>query len=131
MSAASPEPSNRPRNIEIGFWCWFGGAILVALLGLLTLGQGGFVFVYVVGALLVGVGLAMGFLAGRARRGQERFASAGAGLAMASVAFLAVLLLLGAGIAAIVIVAVAMVLMITGTVQMRSAKSREWFEGAR
>ncbi len=40
------------------------------------------------------MGLAQGYLAGRARKGMKRFASAGVGLAMASVAFLAALLLL-------------------------------------
>jgi len=87
-------------------------------------------FFRVAGGVLVVVGLAHGYLAGRARKGQLRFASAGVGLAMASVAFLAVLLLFGSSILGIIFVAAIMVLMITGSVLIQRGSAQEWFEAA-
>jgi hypothetical protein len=81
------------------------------------------------GALLVVVGLAQGYLAGRVRRGDERFANAAVGLASASVAVLAVLLIMGlAAVVGVVIVAVIMILLITGAVMSQRPTSRQWFE---
>src|SRR3981189_1068531 len=95
MSATPPAPSNRPRIVDAAFWCWLAAAVLTAALGLLMATQNAPLFFRLAGVLLVVVGVAQGYLAGRARKRQLRFASAGVGLAMSSVAFLAVLLLLG------------------------------------
>lgn len=129
MSATPPVPPGRPRIVDAAFWCWLGAAFLTAALGLLMATQGTSpLFFRLAGGLLVAVGLAQGFLAGRARSGQLRFASAGVGLAMASVAFLAVLLLFGSSLLGIVFVAAIMVLMITGSVLIQRGSAREWFE---
>ena len=85
-------------------------------------------FFRLAGVLLVVVGLVQGYLAGRARKGQLRFASAGVGLAMSSVAFLAVLLLFGSSILGIAFVAAIMILMITGSVLIQRGSAQEWFE---
>ena len=131
MSATPPAPSNRPRIVDAAFWCWLAAAVLTAALGLLMATQGSAntpLFFRLAGALLVVVGLAQGFLAGRARKRQLRFASAGVGLAMSSVAFLAVLLLFGSSIFGIVFVATIMILMITGSVLIQRGSAQEWFE---
>jgi hypothetical protein len=131
MSATPPAPSNRPRIVDAAFWCWLVAAVLTAVLGLLMVTQATAntpLFFRLAGALLVVVGLAQGFLAGRARKRQLRFASAGVGLAMSSVAFLAVLLLFGSSILGIVFVAVIMILMITGSVLIQRGSAQEWFE---
>jgi hypothetical protein len=131
MSATPPAPSNRPRIVDAAFWCWLAAAVLTAVLGLLMVTQATAntpLFFRLAGALLVVVGLAQGFLAGRARKRQLRFASAGVGLAMSSVAFLAVLLLFGSSILGIVFVAVIMILMITGSVLIQRGSAQEWFE---
>jgi uncharacterized membrane protein YjjP (DUF1212 family) len=120
-------PAQRPRVVDTAFWCWVTAAVLIAALGMLTLSQGGAPLVIVTGVLLLAAGLAQGYLAGRARRGEARFASAGVGLAMASVAFMALLLLLGAGIAVIAIVGVSMILLITGALLLRREPVRDWF----
>jgi hypothetical protein len=131
MSATPPAPSNRPRIVDAAFWCWLAAAVLTAVLGLLMVTQATAntpLFFRLAGALLVVVGLAQGFVAGRARKRQLRFASAGVGLAMSSVAFLAVLLLFGSSILGIVVVAVIMILMITGSVLIQRGSAQEWFE---
>jgi hypothetical protein len=133
MSATSPAPSNRPRIVDAAFWCWLAAAVLTAALGLLMATQSSGstpLFFRLAGGVLVVVGLAHGYLAGRARKGQLRFASAGVGLAMASVAFLAVLLLFGSSILGIIFVAAIMALMITGSVLIQRGSAQEWFEAA-
>ena len=64
----------RPRVVSAGFWCWAAGAVLLVAFGLLlafspdalpSLFRG-------MGALLAASGLGLGFLAGRARLGDER-----------------------------------------------------------
>jgi hypothetical protein len=133
MSATPPVPPSRPRIVEAAFWCWLAAAVLTAALGLLMATREADtspLFFRLAGGLLVVVGLAHGYLAGRARKGQLRFASAGVGLAMASVAFLAVLLLFGSSILGIVFVAAIMILMITGSVLIQRGSAQQWFEAA-
>jgi hypothetical protein len=131
MSATPPVPSKRPRIVDAAFWCWIAAAALTALLGLLMATQSAAStapFFRLAGVLLVVVGLGHGYVAGRARKGQLRFASAGVGLAMSSVAFLAVLLLFGSSIVGIIFVAAIMILMITGSVLIQRGSAQEWFE---
>jgi hypothetical protein len=128
MSATPPAPSNRPRIVDAAFWCWLAAAVLTAALGLLMATQNAPLFFRLAGVLLVVVGVAQGYLAGRARKRQLRFASAGVGLAMSSVAFLAVLLLFGSSLLGIAFVAAIMILMITGSVLIQRGSAQEWFE---
>ena len=130
MSAMPPNPSTRPRIVDTAFWCWVSGAVLTSALGMLTLSQGGHPFIYLSGGLLIIAGLGLGYLAGRARRREGKFASAAVGLAMASVAFLALLLLFGAGAIVICIVVGTMALLIAGSVLVQRASVQDWFEGA-
>ncbi|GAB7066417.1 hypothetical protein H7J06_04385 [Mycobacterium hodleri] len=126
----SPVPdSRRPRTVTVAFWCWLVASVLAAAFGMLIGTFTTALFFQVAGLILVVAGLAQGYLAGRARKGSKRFASAAVGLAMASVAYLAVLLVV-AGIApfGVVIVAVIMVLFITGSAMNQQASAQRWYD---
>jgi hypothetical protein len=131
MSATPPTPLSRPRAVNVAFGCWVAADILTAALGLLLISSPAPVFIRAAGGLLIVVGLAHGFLAGRARSGNKRFEYAGVALSLASVAFLAVLLLFffGASVVAIVIVATIMALTITGSAMMQGKPAQAWFDG--
>lgn len=103
--------------------------VLTAAFGLLLITSSAPVFVKSAGGLLIAVGLAHGFLAGRARGGSKRFEHAGVALSLASVALLAILLLFGASLIAILIVAAIMILTITGSAMMQGKPAQAWFDG--
>jgi hypothetical protein len=127
----SPQPAVRPRSITTTFWCWVAAAVLTAAFGMLLATQttkGTPLFVQLAGLLFVVVGLAQGFLAGRARNGRKRLASAGVGLAMASIVLLAMLLLFGASVLGIAIVAAIMILLITGSAMNQRPTSQQWYD---
>jgi len=126
----SPVPdTRRPRTVTAAFWCWLAAAVLAAAFGMLIGTFTTALLFQVAGLILVVVGLAQGYLAGRARRGSKRFASAAVGLAMASVVYLGVLLVL-AGIApvGVLIVAVIMVLFITGSAMNQQSTAQQWYD---
>jgi hypothetical protein len=131
MSATSPKSSSRPRVVNIAFGCWVAADILTAAFGLLMITSdvppSAHAFIRAVGVLLVVVGVAHGFLAGRARGGNKRFAYAGVGLSLATVAFLALLMLFGASIIGIAMVALIMALMITGSALTQGKPAQAWF----
>ncbi len=125
----SPVPASRPRTVTAAFWCWLVAAVLTAAFGMLIASVSAALFFQVAGVILILVGLAQGYLAGRARMGLKRFASAGVGLALASVAYFAVLLILGGvAVLGVLIVAVIMVLLITGSALSQRATSQQWFD---
>ena len=127
----SPAPDvARPRSVSVAFWCWLAAATLTAAFGMLVATFTTSLFFQVAGVILIVVGLAQGYLAGRARSGSKRFASAGVGLALASVAYLVVLLLLGGfAVLGVLVVAVIMGLLITGSAMTQRATSQQWFDG--
>jgi hypothetical protein len=129
MSATSPTSQSRPRAVNVAFGCWVAADVLIAALGLLMISLGSQAFFYGAGGLLVVVGVAHGFLAGRARGGDKRFANAAVGLSLATVPVLAVLLLLGAvQLAGALIVAAIMILTITGSRVVRGKAAQAWFD---
>lgn len=128
MSATPPTPTSRPRVVNVAFGCWVAADILTATLGLLLITSPAPTFIRAAGGLIIVVAVAHGFLAGRSRRGDKRFAYAGVGLSLAAVAFLAVLLLFGASLVAILIVAGIMALMITGSALMQGKLAQAWFD---
>lgn len=130
MPDTSAPDSSRPRTVTAAFWCWLVAAIVTAALGMMIASFTTALFFQVAGLILIVVGLAQGYLAGRARKGSKRFASAAVGLAMASVAYLGVLLVFG-GLAlfGVLIVAVIMVLCITGSALSQRAASQQWYDG--
>lgn len=122
-----PTPVDRPRSVVIAFWCWVVAAVLTAAQGLWVASQAGVpTFYRAAGVVVVIVGLAQGYLAGRARTGQLRFANAAVGLALASVLFLAVLLLFGGG--GVITVGVIMILLIVGSMYSRRPTSQQFYE---
>jgi uncharacterized membrane protein YjgN (DUF898 family) len=129
MSATSPTPLSRPRVVNAAFGCWVAADVLTAALGLLLITSPAPMFIRAAGGLLIAVGLAHGFLAGRARGGNKRFEYAGVALSLASVALLALLLLFGASLIAIVIVATIMILTIAGSAMMQGKPAQAWFDG--
>jgi len=129
MSATPPAPPSRPRVVNLAFWCWLAADVLTAAFGLLVITTVAPPFFRMIGGLMVVVGLAHGFLVGRARKGNQRFAFAAVGLALATVAMLGVLLLFGASLLGIVFVAAIMALMIAGSVLIQRKPAQAWFQG--
>lgn len=122
----TPEASGRPRTVDGAFYSWLVGATVTAAMGLLMISYPPMAY-KLVGVLLVLVGLALGFLAGRARRRDARFARAALALAMSSVAFLAlVLLFLPMPIGVLALIGVAVVALIVGSVLCQRPASQAW-----
>lgn len=118
-------PSRRPRLVTVAFWCWLVAAILLASLGLLlALNPANLpVFFRGAGSLFAVAGLALGYLAGRARTGHAGFRRAAAGLALALVAVLALFILFGGG----VLWVLPMILTLIGAVLIMRPSAQEWF----
>ena len=115
MTTSPPEPSNRPRLVDVAFWCFVAGAV-VMIVGGLTAAAATFesarsaidatvsdeqVRSFLTVYRLSGMGFvlaagALAFLAGRARRGDARFRLAVQGLSFALVVVVG-LLALGIG----------------------------------
>jgi len=128
MSATPVTPPSRPRAVNVAFRCWLVGDVLTAAFGLLLITSPAPAFIRAVGGLTVAVGVAHGFLTGRTRQGQRRYAYAGVALAMTTVAFLAVLLLFGASLVGILIVAAIIILMIAGSALIRGKTAQGWLD---
>ena len=127
MSASSPAPPSRPRPVNLAFWVWLVAAALTAALGLMQLTQNAPLFFRLIGVVLVVAGLAQGFLTGRARNGDPRFARAATALALATVVLTAVMLFIfGAGPLALVALAVIMALLIAGTFYITRPEATTW-----
>lgn len=123
----TPTPAERPRAVLAGFWCWVVAAILTTVLGVLVLSGPPILTARIVGALLILVGLALAYLANRARQGDPRFARAAVALAMASVAFLTLLLFVIPRF--VLIIAAIVILQIVGSVLSQRPTVQRWFEG--
>lgn len=123
MTASTP----RPRVVDIAFWCWLGSSVLLVAFGLLMATAGadlptqlrGF------GALFAVSGVALGFLAGRSRRGDERFRRAALALGLVLVVLLALFSLATRGAVWLLI----MILVMVGAVLMMRPGARAWFDG--
>jgi len=119
-------PRQRPQLVNIAFWCWIVAAIALAALGLLlALNRAPLpVFLRGAGAVLAVAGLALGYLAGRARAGQTSFRRAAVALAMALVVVLALFILIGGGG---VLFVLPMILALAGAVLIMRPSAQEWF----
>ncbi|WP_006244572.1 hypothetical protein [Mycolicibacterium tusciae] len=118
-------PQPRPLVVNVGFWCWAAAAVLLVAFGLLlafspdslpTLFRG-------MGALFAASGLGLGFLAGRARLGDERFRRAALALALAIVVVLALFALYSRGPVWLLM----MILTMVGAVLMMRPPALAWF----
>ena len=110
MTSANP----RPRSVQVAYWAWLVAAILLVAAGLLAVFSGAdsmpgrfpgaslsqdqarsmAVFVRGVGVVSILLGLAVGYLAGRTRRGDMRFRRATVALSYTVVLMLALFALL-------------------------------------
>lgn len=140
----APSPASRPPVVDAAFWFFVGGAVLMIVGGLmastaafedaraylpasmtddqvrnyLTLYRG-----TGMGSAVAGVALA--FLAGRARRGDRRFRLATLGLAFAAVAVIA-LMAIGVGVAH-PIVLLSLLPILVAAVLITRPSARDWF----
>ena len=127
MTAPPPQPSSRPRIVEIAFWLWLLSSVLLIVFGTLLLLstddvppvlRGG-------GALFAVAGVGLAFLGGRARVGHAAFRRATVALALALIASLALFMLMFGGL----LWAIPMLSAMVGTVLMMRPSSQAWFEG--
>jgi hypothetical protein len=141
MTSAQP----RPRIVEVAFWCWAVAAILLVLGGLLALTTGfgnlrghfpaevtddqirSFLTFYRgTGGVCIVLGVAIGYLAGRTRRGDKRFRRASVALSFATV----VLLLACAILLRIVLplAPLAAIALIAAAVSATRERATAWFD---
>lgn len=118
----------RPRTVDAAYYCWLTGGSLTAATGLLMLTYP--VSAYkAVGVLALVAGLALGFLAGRARKRDPRFARAALALAMATVALLGLIIVfLPVPVGVLGVVVLAFVALIAGSVLNQRAASLAWYD---
>jgi len=119
-------PLQRPRLVSAAFWCWLAAAVLLATLRLLLAFNRADLpaFLRGSGVLLALAGLALGYLAGRARAGSTAFRRAAVGLAMSLVVLLALFILVGGGG---VLWVLPMILVLTGAVLIMRPSAQLWF----
>ena len=119
-------PLQRPRAVNAAFWCWIVAAVSLAALGLLLALNRAHLPVFLRGAglVLAVAGLALGYLAGRARAGLTAFRRAAVALAMALVVVLALFILIGGGG---VLFLLPMILTLAGAVLIMRPSVQEWF----
>jgi hypothetical protein len=144
MTAAAPS-SNRPRVVDVAFWFFVGGAVMIMVGGLMASTASfddaraylpetvsddqvrSYLMLYRgTGVSSAVAGAALAFLAGRARRGDSRFRLATLGLAFATVVVVG-LMAIGAGVAhPIVLLSLLPILVATALITMPSA--RIWYD---
>lgn len=145
MTDPQAAPSRRPRLVDIAFWCFIVGAVIMLVGGLMATAAGyesvraalpstfsddqvqNYLTLYRangIGASVVAVALA--FLAGRARRGDGRLRFALLGLTFASVVVVA-LLAVGLGIAHPLIM-LSLLPILVGAVLLTRPSAHAWYE---
>ena len=145
MTDPSPAPSRRPRQVEIAFWCFIIGAVIMLVGGLMAAAADydtaravlsstfsdeqlrSYLNLYRangIGASVVAGALA--FLAGRARRGDGRFRAALLGLAFAAVVVVALLAVV-VGVAQPLIM-LSLLPILVGSVLLTRPSAHTWFE---
>lgn len=119
-------PLQRPRIVNVAFWCWLAAAVLLATLGLLlALNRANVpIFLRGAGALFAVAGLALGYLAGRTRSGHTRFRRAAVGLGLILVMLLALFILIGGGG---VLWVLPMILSLVGAILVMRPSAQEWY----
>lgn len=116
---------SRPRIVTAAFWSWMVSAVLLIACGLvLILGTRGFAFYVALGVLLGLTGVALVFLAARARLGDKRFVRAAVALSMAAVVLLTIFLALSGAL----FVAIIGVLLMAGAVAATRPSATAWFD---
>ncbi|MDG4663520.1 hypothetical protein [Mycobacterium sp. 236(2023)] len=141
----APTPPSRPRIVDLAFWCFIGGAVIIIVGGLMAAtatyeaARGAipdtvsddqvrsYLTIYRysgIGSVVVAGALA--FLAGRARGGDPRFRLATLALAFAMVVVIG-MLALGVGVAQPLIL-LGLLPVLIGTVLFVQPSARLWFQ---
>jgi hypothetical protein len=123
MTSAEP----RPRIVDAAFWSWLAAAAVLLFLGILGVvshAPHAPVFFRGVGVILAVAGLAIGYLAGRTRRGDKRFRRAAVALAFTLAVLLIVFAMLGGGLVWLL----PMVLLWSGAFAVTRAPANDWFD---
>lgn len=140
----APSPPSRPPVVDAAFWCFVGGAVLLIVGGLMASTAGfedaraylpssftdeqvrNYLTLYRgtgMGSVVAGVALA--FLAGRARRGDARLRLATLGLAFAIVVVIA-LMAIGVGFRSLIVL-VSLLPILIATVLITRPAARDWY----
>ncbi len=135
----SPTSPSRPRVVDLAFWCFVGGAVIMIVGGLMA-STAAFdaerlqianadAFLSIVrgtgiGAVLVGGALA--FLAGRARRGDGRFYRAT--LALAAAAIVVIVIIAGLIGAVHLFILMSLFPLLIGVLLFVQPSARRWFQ---
>jgi hypothetical protein len=88
-------PLARPRSVTAAFWLWMVSVVVLVFDGLVVLTLdyvGPALFPRVSGGIVIVAGVALGYLAGKSRAGDGRFARAAVALSLALVVFISVML---------------------------------------
>lgn len=145
MTAPLPVPPNRPRLVDVAFWCFIVAAVVMIVGGLMastasfeaaraaidpSVGDDevrSYLTVYRVSGMgaVVAAGI-LTFLAGRARRGDARFRLATLGMAFAIVVVVG-LLAAGVGVAQPLIL-LSLLPVLVGAVLLTLPAARIWYE---
>ncbi|ABM11687.1 MULTISPECIES: hypothetical protein [Mycolicibacterium] len=142
----APTPSSRPRIVDIAFWCFIAGAVIMIVGGLMALTATydaarsaipptvsdeqvrSYLTIYRfsgIGSVLAAGALA--FLAGRARRGDARFRLATLALGFAAVVVVG-MLAIGVGVAQPLIL-LGLLPVLIGALLLVQPSARLWFQG--
>jgi hypothetical protein len=140
-----PTSEPRPRIVDVAFWCFIGGAVVMIAGGLMAATASfeaarlaipeamsdervrNYLTVYrLTGAGAAVAAAALAFLAGKARRGDGRFRFATLGLAFAIVAIV-LLLAIGIGVGQPLIL-LALLPILVGAALMTRPAARGWFD---
>ncbi|MGU3436511.1 hypothetical protein ACNHUS_26290 [Actinomycetes bacterium M1A6_2h] len=146
MTDSSENQASRPRVVTIAFWSWMAAAVVLLLLGLLSVtisadtvrqsvvsaglsaaDADGYVTLFrAVGVLALAVGIAVGYMTGRVGRGHLAFRRALAALSMVFA-----LLLIGATLVGLIVVPIlgllAAVLLLVASVLSFRPSAEPWF----
>jgi peptidoglycan/LPS O-acetylase OafA/YrhL len=120
MTSAQP----RPQIVDVAFWSWAAAAVVLAFLGVLGIASDAPAFYRGVGVILAVAGVAIGYLAGRTRRGDKRFRRAAVALAFT----LAVLLIVFAMLSGGLVWLLSMILLWTGVLAVTRSSANDWFD---
>jgi hypothetical protein len=126
-------PSARPRSVTAAFWLWLASVVLLVFDGLVVLTYGQYVgpaiFPRVSGGIVLVAGVALGYLAGRSRAGDWRYARAAVALSLGLVVFLSIMLVtktLG-----LILAPVVLFLVVAAGLVVRSPTATAWFAAHR
>ena len=122
-------PTTRPRTVSAAFWLWLVSVVVMVFDGLVVLTfhyRVSAPFPRVSGGVIVVAAVVLGYLAGKSRLGDWRFARAAVALSMALVVFISVMLV--TQILGLILAPVVLFLIAASALIVRSTSGLAWFE---